>query len=305
MTLIELKDFITRGLVPSDFMIFVNKDNPFLAKQYITEIGKLADGGLNKIKSVYDPQQSSFALLAAPTGCINVIEVENFNERSENYNQFENTIVICEQVDKSIIKCVEPFIIKMPKFEEWQIFDYAKKLCPILDDSDITWLVKASNNCIERVINELDKVSLFNKDEQKHIFSSIMFDPQSDLYNVDLFTIVNALIDGDMTILFDFLKHNGQDNIEPVVLANRAFNSLKNIILVTQNPGLSAEDCGVSAAQFRMLKYKYRSLNMEAAKQKLKFLINFDLDLKTSKLDLNKKAMLNYLISNLAYKIIL
>lgn len=305
MTLIELKDFITRGLVPSDFMIFVNKDNPFLAKQYITEIGKLADGGLNRIKSIYDTQQSTFALLAAPAGCINVVEVENFNERSENYSQFENTIVICEQVDKSIIKCVEPFIIKMPKFEEWQIFDYAKKLCPILDDSDITWLVKASNNCIERVINEIDKVSLFNKDEQKYIFSSIMFDPQSDLYNVDLFTIVNALIDGDMTILFDFLKHNGQDNIEPVVLANRAFNSLKNIILVTQNHGLSAEDCGVSAAQFRMLKYKYRSLNMEAAKQKLKFLINFDLDLKTSKLDLTKKDMLSYLINNLAYKIIL
>lgn len=305
MTLIELKDFITRGVLPTDFIILICKDNHFLARQYIAEIGRLAEGGLNNIKSIYEPQQSSFALLASPTNCINILETENFNERAENYNQFENTIVLCEQVDKSIAKNVEPFIIKLPKLEEWQIFDYAKKLCPAIEDNDITWLIKASNNCIERVINEIDKVTLFNKEEQKYIFSSIMFDPYTDLYNVDLFTIVNALIDGDMTVLFDFLKHNGHENIEPVVLANRALTSLKNIILVTQNPGLSAEGCGVSIAQYRMLKHKYHSLNIEAAKEKLKFLVNFDLDLKTSKLDLAKKDMLSYLINNLAYKIIL
>jgi DNA polymerase III delta subunit len=289
--------------VPSDFMIFVSKDSGFLATQYVKAIGKLADGGITKINSIYEPQQSSITLLTAAPNTVNVLKVETFDERAEDYSQFENTIVVCEQVDKSIAKNVDSYVIKFPKLEEWQIFDYAKTLCPNLDDDDISWLVKATNNDIDRVLSELAKVALFDKNEQKAIFSSIRFDQQTDLYTADLFTIVNALVEGDMPVLFEFLRHNGYEDLEPVMLANRAFTSLKNILLVSQNPGLTAEDCGVSAGQFKFLRYKYRSLNIEAVKQKIKFLTNFDLMLKTSCLDLNKRDMLSYLVNNLNYKI--
>ncbi len=305
MTLIELKNFITSGIVPTDFLILVNKDNQFLAKQYINALGELAPGGLNKISSIYEPFQSSLNLLTAPEGCINVLTVDTFEERSEDYSQFENTVVICEQVDKSISKVVENYIIKLPKFEEWQIFDYAKAICPTIEDDDLTWLIQASEVSIERVINELDKAKLFDKNEQKQIFSAIRFDPQTDLYKVDLFTIVNALVEGDLAVLYDFLKRKNYDLLEPIMLANRALTSLKNIVLVTQNPGLTAENCGVSPAQYRALKYKYKSLNIKAAKQKIKFLTSIDLALKSSQLEMNKEAMLNYLVANLYYKITL
>lgn len=303
MTLMELKEHITNKRVPADFMIFVNKDNTFLASQYIKELSRLAECGVNKISSIYEPQQSSLFLLTAPEGILNILTVDIFDERAEDYSQFENTIVVCEQIDKSIATCVEDYIIKFPKLEEWQIFDYAKTLCPYVDDEDLLWLVKATDNDIERVSNELAKVALFNKDEQKTAFAALRFETQTDLYKIDLFAIVNALVEGDMPVLFDFIKHNGYESIEPVVLANRALTSLKNIILVSQNPMLTAEDCGVSAGQYKFLKYKYRSLNVNAAEQKIKFLSNFDLLLKTSQLELNKRDMLNYLISNLTYKI--
>ena len=304
MTLIELKNFITNKIVPSNFMIFVSKDCPFLANQYIKTLGELSVGSINKISSIYEPQQSSIMLLATPTEAINVLVTETFDERSEDYSQFENTIVVCEQVSKDIAKNVEDYIIKFPKLEEWQIFDYAKTLCPSIDDEDLLWLVKASDNSVERVINELGKVSLFNKNEQKEIFSAIRFDPQTDLYKADLFDIVNALVSGDHKVLFDFLKHDGHEIHEPVVLANRTLSSLKNIILIARNPQLSAADCGVSPGQFNFIKNRYKSLNVEAVKQKIKFLSNFDLLLKTSQLDLDKRDMLNYLILNLSYKIV-
>lgn len=304
MTLIELKNFITNKIVPSNFMIFVSKDCPFLANQYVKTLGELSAGGINKISSIYEPQQSSIMLLATPTEAINVLFTETFDERSEDYSQFENTIVVCEQVSKDIAKNVEDYIIKFPKLEEWQIFDYAKTLCPSIDDEDLLWLVKASDNSIDRVINELGKVSLFGKNEQKEIFSAIRFDPQTDLYKADLFDIVNALVAGDQKALFDFLKHDGHEIHEPVVLANRTLSSLKNIILIARNPQLSAADCGVSPGQFNFIKNRYKSLNVEAVKQKIKFLSNFDLLLKTSQLDLDKRDMLNYLILNLSYKIV-
>ena len=305
MTLIELKNSITSGIVPSEFLILVNKDNKFLAKQYVEALGDLAPGGINKISSIYEPFQSSLALLTAPEGCINVLTVDTFDERAEDYSQFENTIVICEQIDKTIDKAVEDYTIKLPKFEEWQIFDYAKTLCPNLEEEELTWLVQAADKSIERVINELDKVKLFDKNDQKQIFSAIRFDPQTDLYKVDLFTVINALVDGDLTVLYEFLKRKNYDLLDPIMLSNRALTSLKNIILVTQNPGLTAEDCGVSPAQHRALKYKYRSLNINAVKQKIKFLTNIDLALKSSQLEMSKEDMLNYLVANMYYKITL
>ena len=303
MTLIELKDFITNKMLPSDFMIFVGKDNPFLASQYVKALGDLSISGINKISSIYEPQQSSILLLTNTEGALNVLVTDTFDERSEDYSQFENTIVVCDQVDKGIAKNVENYIIKFPKLEEWQICDYAKTLCPTIEESELMWLVQASASSIERVCNELDKVSLFSKNEQKEIFSAIRFDKQSDLYTVDLFTVVNALAEGNLPILLDFIKHDGYEIHEPVVLANRTLSNLKNIILATQNTSLTAKDCGMSDNQYKFLKSKYISVNTNAIKQKIKFLTNFDLMLKTSQLELNKRDMLNYLVNNLYYKI--
>ena len=303
MTLAELKNLITMGNIPHEFLILICKDNQFLARQYIKAIGDLTVGGINKISSIYEPLQSSIALLTLPEDGINILTVDIFDERAEDYSQFKNTIVVCEQIDKTIIQTVENYAIKLPKLEEWQILDYAKTLCPAVDDEDLLWLIKASDNCIERIINELDKVKLFDKNEQKQIFSSIRFDPQTDLYKVDLFTIVNALVEGDLAVLYKFLIHKNYELFEPVVLANRTLISLKNIIIITQNPGLSAETCGVSSAQYSTLSRKYRNINVEAVKQKIKFLTNFDLALKSSKLEMTKESMMNYLIANLFYKI--
>lgn len=305
MTLSELKKFIINKTVPTEFMIFVAKDCPFLASQYLQAICDMSKSGYRKINSIYEPQQSSLALLTSPEDMINILKVEVFDERAEEYSQFENTIVVCDQIEKSIASTVEPYVIKFPKLEEWQILDYAKSICSELDDSDLTWLIQMTDNNIERVTNELEKVALFPKSEQKAVFASIRFDSQTDLYKLDLFTVVNALVEGDFTVLYDFIRYNGYEVIDPVVLANRAFTSLKNITLVTQNQGLTAEACGMSAGQFRFLSYKYHSLNLEALKAKLKFLADFDLKLKTSQLDLGKREMANYLISNLGYKITL
>ena len=303
MTLMELKTCITNKSVPTEFLILVAKDNSFLAKQYIQAIDKLVPGGITKINSIYEPQQSSLILLTSTTNTVNVLYTDTFDERAENYSQFENTIVICNQIDKSIASAVKDYAINLPKLEDWQIYDYIKTLCPALPEEDILWLIKATESNIERILAELDKVALFEGEQQRAIFSAIRFDPQLDLYKIDLFTVVNALVEGNSLALFNFLKYNDYEALEPVMLANRTLASLKNIILISQNPMLTAEECGVSAGQHRFIRSKYSSLNTEAVRQKIKFLTNFDLALKTSHLDMSKRDMLNYLINNLNYKI--
>ena len=301
MTLMELKKCITDGKVPSEFMILESKDNQFLAKQYLKAIEKNAVNGVTKIKSIYEPKQSSIALLTASEETVNVCYIDTFEERAEDYSQFKNTIVVCNQIDKNVSAAVKDFIIKLPKFETWQIYDYIKTLCPILEEEELMWLISAADNSIERILNEVGKAALFEGEEQKAIFSSIRFDPQLDLYKADLFKIVNALIEGDLITLYNFLKLNDYEVLDPVMLANRALNSLKNIILVSQ---LAASDLNMSDKQYSTLQRKYNNVNITAIKQKIKFLTNFDFALKNSRLDISKRDMLNYLINNLSYRII-
>jgi hypothetical protein len=305
MTLNELKNNITiNKFVPTTFMVFEAKECPFLAKQYVKSIEKLMDGNISVVTSIYAPSQSSFTLLTNNEDTVYIVYADTFEERAEDYSKFEHVIVVCDKVDKSIADLVKPYVVKFPKLEEWQILDYAKTLCRHVEESDLLWLIKTTNNDIERITTELEKVALFNvAEQQKAAFAAIRFDTQADFIKFDLFSIVDALIEGNLLVLYDFVKFNGYNTIEPVVLVNRAINSLKNIILVSQNPGLNCEDCGMSAGQFRVLKYKYNNLNIAAIKQKLKFLTSFDIALKTSKLDMPKRDLTNYLINNMCYKI--
>ena len=302
MTLVELKQNINTKILPHDFMIFVCKDAEFLGRQYIQALGSLASGGIRKINSIYEPLYSSSLILTAEE-CLNVLNIAVFDERSENYAQFQNTVVVCNKIDKTIAEAVANYTIIFPKLEDWQVTDYIKTMCDCLDTDEINWLQSVTNNSIERIENELHKVTLFEKHQQKDIFNAIRFDPQSDLYQINFFGIINALVDGNKMALYEFLSHKDFEALDPVGVANTVMNSIKNIILVTQNPFLSAAEIGISNSNYNRIKYNYGTLNIRAAKEKLAFLVRFDLDLKTSKLDMSKRDLLNYLINHLAFKI--
>ena len=303
MTLMQLKEFIINKTIPSDFMIFSCKDNHFLAQQYLNEISNQKVGNINKIQSIFEPQQNSLFLLTDQEEALNVLITEVFEERAEDYSQFTDTIVICDKVEKTIEPLVKDYIIEMPKFQAWQIEDYAKTLCPEVEEADLKWLVEASNEDIYRVLNELDKVQIFNKEDRRRVFSEIRYDPQSDLYNLDLFKVTNAFVDGDMQVLFDFLRHKDFMTLEPIMLSNRILTSLKNILLVTQNLNATATELGVSDKQLWKLRSKYKTVNIDAIKYKIKFLTNIDLALKSSELEMSKQNLMNYLVANLAFKI--
>lgn len=305
MQLQELKKIIETGLVPKDFIILIIKDNTFLAKQYMKALIKNAKNNINKLKSIYELQYSTYSLLVAPTSSLNIIYTDIFDERSEDYSQFKNTIIVCNDIDKDLKPVVENYIVSLPKLESWQILDYGKQLCPFIDEHDLQWLIDITNSDIDRVDNELNKISIFNtKQEQLAIFSAIRDDSQTDLFQLDIFKVVNALVDGDLLFLYNTLTNKSLYSLDAVVLANRTFTSLKKILLVTQKYGLDLKTINVTEKQRAFLIRKYNNLNIEAVRQKIKFLTNLDVRLKTSQLDLDKQAFINYLIANLAYKIV-
>lgn len=303
MNLIELKQFINNKTVPSNFMIFLNDNADFLVKQYITEICRLVNQWV-RVPSIYTAQQSSTTLLTTSDDCLHIIYTDSFDERAENYSQFENTIVVCSKIDKDIKEAVNDFIIEFKALTDWQIFDYVKTLCPSIDDADISWLIKISGNNVDRVVSEVDKLKLLSADDQKLLLSQLHFELKEPITDTKMYTIIDALVTGNCLALRDMLLHTNYTDLDAVMLSNRVLSKLKVILLVTQNPTLTASSIGISDKYLNRIAKEYRfGLNIEAIKEKIKFLTNFDYVLKTSQLDISSCDKLNYLIANLSYKI--
>ena len=193
MTLKDLKNAIMQKTLSNNFLILKNVENPlkdsnavFLSEQYLKEISKARNLEITPINSIYEPLQSTLSLLV-PTATLNVLKVDIFEETSLDYSQFLDTIVICNKIDTKILPLLTDFIVEIPKLENWHIEDYVKTLVPNTSATNLNWLTKSTDYKIHRILNELDKVKLFNQGEHENIIKALRNDTQSDLYrNFDL-----------------------------------------------------------------------------------------------------------------------
>lgn len=193
MTLKDLKNAIMQKTLSDKFLILKNVENPvkdsnasFLSEQYLQEISKARNLEISKINSIYDPLQSTLSILV-PEKKLNVLKVDSFEETSLDYSQFVDTVVICNKIDSKIMPLLTDFVVEVPKLENWHIEDYAKVLVSNVTPSNLSWLTKASQYKIHRILNELDKVKLFGSNEQENVLKALRNDNQSDLYrNFDL-----------------------------------------------------------------------------------------------------------------------
>ena len=297
MTLNELKEQILNGAVDNDFKIFVYDDNTFLVKQYIEEICQLQNRLKNKINSIYETESSALSLVMNFDNYLNIIETDTFEERSEDYSQFENIIVVCKKVDKKLETVLSNYIVEFPKLEDWQIKAYMQTLCPAISPDEIDWLYTASKGDIYKILNEIDKILLFDKSEQHDILNAMRYDKNTDLYQIEIFDIADAIVKQDKLVLLDFLKHEQNFNFDPIAISNLILNTLKKIALIKLNSGATATDIGVSAKQYNAFKkYLFNNVSSERLFNMLEFISGIDIQLKSSLLSLSKDKLLDYII---------
>jgi DNA polymerase III delta subunit len=107
---------------------------------------------------------------------------------------FENTVVICNKVDKKLESVLADYIIQVPALKDWQVYDYVKQICRELDQLEIEWLYKVANGNIYKIESELDKLLLFHPKARKQVLAHLRFDENSDLYNLSVFELCDAII---------------------------------------------------------------------------------------------------------------
>jgi len=169
MTLVQLKEAILENIIPDDFMVLHCSDNHFLAEQYVQSICSCTKKVPNNITSLFEVQDSAFALVFDFDERINILRVDEFNEQADDYSRFNNTIVICDKIDKKIATKVSNFVIEIPKLQDWQVLAYMQQVCPGLERHEYSKLYAATNGNIYRISSELDKLALFAEEERSGV----------------------------------------------------------------------------------------------------------------------------------------
>lgn len=296
MDLQTFKTSVLNGQPPTQLVVLLCAENFFIADQYINTLCAKTGKEKRLINSIFE-QDSANSLVFDYTETINVLKTETFNEAAEDYSVFENTIIVCNKLEKKLESALADYIIKIPVLKDWQVFDYIKQVCPELDDLETKWLYNASGKNIYKIESELDKLLLFHPKERKKALACFRFSQDSDLYALSIFEFCDAIIYNRKDILVEYFRHRATINFELMPVIGILLPKIRNLILV-KHAGKRAVEIGISDGQYYYLT-KDPYLSLEHLQKLLQIVSNVDLQLKSGLLDIPKDAQIDYVISKL------
>ena len=311
MTLLDLKNDILEETLSDDLLVFVcakTRDKIALAnikllmEQYVEKICQIKHSSINKINSLVETTTSALSLVFSYESYLNVLKVEKFEEQLSDYSNFKNTIVICDEIDKSLIKALDDYTVVFDPPADWQIIDYINTYCPGLSQKTANHLCVGANSDLYRIINELDKVLLFDVDKRENLMNYILNSRDSDLVMpVKAYELCEAALDKNIAFVRDALYKRDYCDFQAVYLTSILIGTLKKDCLI-KHKNATAENLDMSQKQFnyfRNYKYKYTNPDINRDEKLLKFLSSLDGKLKRGELDLSEYDQEDYIISRI------
>lgn len=271
---IELQD------VPSTFMVWVmeNEYSEIIAKQYLDEICKIRNLEVKRVDSLDEIPDESFI----EDNNLYVIKVDKW----ESDMTHDNCVVICNKGDG----------IKFPKLEDWMLVDLALAKLPGINRQDIEWLITIYNGNYWRFLNDIDKLSVFDKGSQNIMFNQMIDDHQYDsLSSITIWDLSNSILKKDLKTVKEVLRVIEYVDIDPLGLAKVLLNNFRNILNIQLNPMCKAKDVNMSDKQFFVVKkYNIGYYNRDQLIHIMRVLTNVEYMFKYGELPLS--MLIDYLI---------
>lgn len=179
---------------------------------------------------------------------------ETFQNNSNLWtNKIDNIIFIYDKLLKTskFYKAFEPNIINFPKIDDSLLTGLIKNRVDIKDE-DIEWIIKECRHDYFKCLNEVNKISLFLKENHQQIFYSLI---KNNLLcvrdDVEDFAFSNAVTQRDRIKALELsnkIKTSG-DVIGQLTLV---YNNLRKQLLV-QGSNSSAEELGIDSKVYYYL----------------------------------------------------
>lgn len=286
MELYELKNNLLENKTPNLPILFINSDSDYLVNSYINKIAQINKQTIQKISSLEEINNVKNNLFN--TNCLFVLE---FNKEVKDIDLSDLNIIIVskENIDLNIDK------VEFTPLEKWQIEDYVSILLPGINKENISWLCNKYQYDIFKLNIEANKIKLFNRVDQNDIFNKLY--PDRSQLNINVFSLVNALVKKDFKTVKTIIREN--NNINIFSLISNLINQFSLIINVKLSNQPNPYKLNLSEAQFKAIKFNSDKYTDEKLINIYKKLNNIDFDLKSGYLDLNSEYLLQYLINQI------
>lgn len=300
MTLKELKKEILENTFGDDLLILVCQDDTFLAETYIDAICEKKSLAKRYTQTLAETVESALALVMDFSSDLSIVKTETFSERSDDYSEYKNCVVICKKLDKSVMKNVEPFVVQIPRTLDWQAEDYVCVKCPGLSEKDAAWLWEAAEGSVSRIDNALNLLLLVDEKARSGALHSVC----SDMFaKKQVYDLVDALIRQDSEAAAAFVRHSDDyTNLDPVGLTTLTLSKFRNIALLCYRSGVKEADLGLSNGAIWHIKNDNRAVSMTYIQKAIDFLSEIDLKLKANPCGLDfvgnrKNAFFEYVVT--------
>lgn len=251
MNLRDIKNAIKDKSLSTSLLIFKCEKETFIAHQYINEISKLRNNlEITYVDSLDDVVINEFSIFE--DNSLYVVVVDKLEPTNRNISQFENVIVICSKVDGQYNK----YVVEVPKLTDWQIQDYLQLHMQGLNPQYIKWLCEITNNDINRLYNEMCKISIFDNSQQDYMFKLINDENgYGDLTQLNIFNFTDAVFKRDKRKVLEILENRESIDLEPAGVVTLLYKNFRIITQLQMNPKVTYEQLGISQKQLNAIKY--------------------------------------------------
>lgn len=296
MTCEELKNKIINKTLDNSLLILSYKDNDFVIRQYINQICK--DKKLIKtyIESLDEISVDANAFFEVAENVMYILKTDKF-VCTEALSNYKNVIVICKEV---VNKDLYPDgVVAVSQLNKDNIIEYMQVMCPGISEEKLNWLYEVSGGDIYRLDRELKKLNIFPEGTQDSVFLSLIENGgYADLTTSTIYTLVNAIINKDISTIKNVISSLDTIDIEGTGLVTILIRNIKNIIDVQTNVRAAAEDLGMSSKQFYAVRKNCGKFTISQLANIFEFLTDIDYRLKSGMLEMTNDQMVNYVIAN-------
>lgn len=268
---------------------FISDSYNVLVDNYISEIGKLYNIiYIDDVELIPDENP----LFDSDITDVYVCRCSEINS-NKLQNKIKNLIIISPKV----VYGDEINAIEFPKLEPWMVTDYCKHQLPGVKSEDVDYLVSICKNNYTRILKEVSKVSVFNKERQQEMFDALKeSNDWDDLQTLKHWDLINYIQRKNLKGISDILSRIEFIDIEGTGVVTLLLQNFKKVIDIQMNPQATAESLGMSPKQFNAITYSCNKFSNTQLINIYEFLTSIDSKLKMGELQLTNSKLVDYII---------
>lgn len=302
MDIEQLKTLVISNVTPEGVTILLCKYGNFIPLQYIESYRKnsVEVEYIDDLTTILNRVDSLFGDYNNNSKKLYVYSCDTFDLSEEETNSIrdttKNVVIVCSKVSEVVQSKLASNIVNIPKLEKWQIEDLAYSMADGADPDDISYLLKVCGNDINRLYNELEKISLFSTLERKSTVKDFIYDGVfNDLSHYNVFDISTAILKKDVNTLKTVYSEISNIDCEPIGLVTILLKNFKDVITVQLCSNPSPEKCGMESKKFWAVKYSCGYYTREQLIKIYKMLTSLDFKIKTG--EISTSVLVDYLIT--------